>query len=435
MRKGLPLLVCMVVAGLLLSAATGFAGGTKEQSSAAQKPVSLTFWHNYGTEINATTTEALVQAYASVNPNVKINLVSQPADNYFALLQSAAVSKTGPDLIVMWTGLFALKYKDYLTQLDKFIPLSDLKELKGIEWSSDGFDPANGVLVAPLEDQFYIGFYNKALFKKAGITQFPRDWNEFFAACQKLKDAGITPLIYGNGGQNLGAAFYPWYDYSYMMIGAYPLDKWKGFYDGAIPYTSPTIVDQMNKWVSLHEKGYTNSDVITTTNVVDKFIHGQAAMIMDGTWDTKTYEEPMGDNVAAFVPPFSNDPIKGVVEYAGDGYSITTYSQHQKEAADFIKFMISADGQKTIDKAGLIPDRKGFTTSDPINQSMLDFANKQGFTRYPMIDNVIQGNVVNTGSQVLDAALAGQTTVTDALKKMQDTFMQLPADQRSSTYK
>ncbi len=239
MQKRLSLLVCMIVASVFLFTGPLFAGGSKESpAAAAAKPVELTFWHNYGTEINATTTQALVDAYAAVNPKVKINLVSQPADNYFALLQSAAVSKTGPDLVVMWTGLFALKNKDYLARLDKFIPAADLKQLKGIEWSSDNFNPDDGILVAPLEDQFYIGFYNKALFKKAGITQFPRNWNEFFAACQKLKDAGITPMIYGNGGQNLGAAFYPWYDYSYLMIGAYPLDQWKGFYDGSIPYTS-----------------------------------------------------------------------------------------------------------------------------------------------------------------------------------------------------
>ncbi len=26
-------------------------------------------------------------------------------------------------------------------------------------------------------------------------------------------------MVYGNGGQALGAEFYPWYDASYMMIG------------------------------------------------------------------------------------------------------------------------------------------------------------------------------------------------------------------------
>ena len=73
----------------------------------------------------------------------------------------------------------------------------------------------------PLEKQFYIGFYNKAGFAKAGITSCPTDWNQLYAACTKLKAAGYTPFIYGNGGQALSADFYPWYDLSYLMIGSY----------------------------------------------------------------------------------------------------------------------------------------------------------------------------------------------------------------------
>ena len=59
----------------------------------------------------------LAKAFHKLHPNVTINVVSQPADNYFALLQAAAVSKTGPDLAVMWTGLFTLQYKNFLTNL------------------------------------------------------------------------------------------------------------------------------------------------------------------------------------------------------------------------------------------------------------------------------------------------------------------------------
>jgi len=36
----------------------------------------------------------------------------------------------------------------------------------------------------PLETQFYIGFYNKALFKKAGITTVPTDWTQLLADLQ-----------------------------------------------------------------------------------------------------------------------------------------------------------------------------------------------------------------------------------------------------------
>ncbi|MDQ9760149.1 extracellular solute-binding protein, partial [Acinetobacter baumannii] len=37
-------------------------------------------------------------------------------------------------------------------------------------------------------------FYNKALFEQAGIEKEPTTWAEFLDVCQKLKDAGITPM-------------------------------------------------------------------------------------------------------------------------------------------------------------------------------------------------------------------------------------------------
>ena len=87
-----------------------------------QPPVTLTIWHNYGTEQNATALQNLAKAFHQLHPNVTVNVVSQPATNYFALLQAAAVSKTGPDLAVMWTGLFTLQYKDFLANLQGKIP-------------------------------------------------------------------------------------------------------------------------------------------------------------------------------------------------------------------------------------------------------------------------------------------------------------------------
>ncbi len=141
----------------------------------------LTLWHNYGTEANATATEALVKAFEAKNPGVTIKIVSQPADNYFDLLQTAAISKTGPDIATQWTGLFDLKYKDYLEPLNQYIPLDELKKMKGIEYSSLNFTPDDGVLVVPLDLQFYNGFYNKDLFTKAGIDTFPTTWDELFS--------------------------------------------------------------------------------------------------------------------------------------------------------------------------------------------------------------------------------------------------------------
>jgi raffinose/stachyose/melibiose transport system substrate-binding protein len=428
------ILVAGVAVAAMLATACSSSGGTS--SSSTSGPVTLTVWENYGTEQNATALKNMAAAFHKLHPNITLNVVSQPADNYFALLQAAAVSKTGPDLAVMWTGLFALQYKSFLTNLGGKIPASHLARIDpdALKWTANQFNAANGPYVVPLENQFYIGFYNKAAFAKAGVSSVPTDWNQLFAACQKLKAAGYTPMTYGNGGQPLGAEFYPWYDMSYMMIGSYPVSEWQKLYSGQIPWTSPAVSAQLSNWAKLKSSGCTNSDVLTKTNNLGDFETGKAAMIMDGTWDTQKFTDAMGSKVAAFVPPFSDNPIKGVVDFAGDGLSMTTYTKHPTQALQFLDYMTTPQAGAFVKAAGLIPAIKGMSTSNPVNQQMLNFVSQDHMTPYPMLDNVVQPEVVTTGSKVLPPVLNGSMSPGAALQNMQTTLGQLPAASRGSSY-
>jgi ABC-type glycerol-3-phosphate transport system substrate-binding protein len=428
------ILVAGVAVAAVLATACSSSGGTS--SSSASGPVTLTVWENYGTEQNATALKNMAAAFHKLHPNVTVNVVSQPADNYFALLQAAAVSKTGPDLAVMWTGLFTLQYKEFLTNLQGKVPASALARIDpdALKWTSNDFNPSNGPYVIPLENQFYIGFYNKAAFAKAGVGSVPTDWNQLFAACRKLKAAGYLPLTYGNGGQPLGAEFYPWYDMSYMMIGSYPVSEWQKLYSGQIPWTSPTVSAQLSTWAKLKSAGCTNNDVLTKTNNLGDFESGKAAMMIDGTWDTQKFTSALGNKVAAFVPPFSSNPIKGVVDFAGDGLSMTTYTKHPTQAAQFLTFMTTPQAGAIVNAAGLIPAIKGMSTSNPVNQQMLNFVSQDHMTAYPMLDNVVQPEVVTTGSKVLPSVLNGSMTPSAALQNMQTTFGQLPPTSRGTSY-
>ncbi len=416
-------------AASLVLAGTFYASGP----ASASAKTTLTLWQNYGTEQNAVATTNLVKAFEKANPNIAIKIVAQPGTSYFAQLQAAAISGNGPDLAVMWTGIFDLQYSKFLVNMKGNVPAADLAKMGGLQWESPNFNKANGPLTMPLETQFYIGFYNKALFRRAGITSVPTDWSQLFAACAKLKAIGVTPMVYGNGGQAISTEFYPWYDMSYLMIGAHSLADWKGLYDGAIPWTSAANVTQLKNWASLQSKGYTNKDVLTNTTNIQTFEKGKAAMLVDGTWDTAQYTSKMGSNVAAFVPPFSTTPINGVVQYPGDGFSVMKYSKNKAAAFKFIDFLTTNQAGHIIDQAGLIPDIAGLTTSNPVNQQMLDFVTKGHMVAYPMMDNFVQVNVGNAADKVLPAVLGNQQSAKSALQNMQQTWQQLPAAQRSPT--
>lgn len=395
-------------------------------------PVSITLWQNYGTEANAPATYAFVKAYEAIHPNVTINVVSQPAANYFALLTAAAISKTGPCLATQWTGLFTLQDKSYLEPLNSYIPMSTLESFKGIQWGSDNFNPASGVYVVPWEMQTYNGFYNKKLFAQAGITTLPKTWADLAVVDQKLKAAGIQPFVYGTGAQGLTAGFYPYYDLSYLMM-MIPVADWQKLYDGSLPWTDPTIQAQLDKWVALKANGYTNQDVLNDTQSFQQFLAGKAAMTLEGTWAISAVEKAMGANVGVFLPPFVDQPLNGVVEFPGDGFAMTNYCQNKDVAVDFLKFLADPVAQKIVADEGLIPTVTGSSASDPLANELLGYAANQGYTRYPMIDNVIQGEVQAVGATVLVAAFAGTMSTHAALQKMQDALMALPADRRSAS--
>ena len=431
MRKKLILASAIAIA-LVLS---GCSSSSNDSAATSDAPVTITLWHNLGDTQNAEATKALTDAYTAAHPNVTFELVSQPGDNYFALLQAAAVSKNGPDLALMWTGLFALKYKSYLTNLKGLVSDAALAREGSLEWTADNFDAASGPYVMPLDRQFYIGFYNKDAFAKAGVSAVPTTWNELYAACGKLKSSGFTPIVYVNGGQSLGALYYPWYDASYIAIGQSSVSGLRDLYSGANQWNSAANIDSYSKYAALKTKGCTNSDVLTKTNNVEDFLGGKAAMIIDGTWDTKKFTDAFGDKVAAFVPPFSDSPIKGVVEFAGQGFGLTSYSKNQAAAAAFLEFMTTDEAAKVIDGAGLIPNVNGATTSNAVNQQMLDFAATGGLDRYPMLDNVLQGDVVDAGNKIIPSILGGKTAVKSGLDQMAQVWKALPADNRTETYK
>jgi ABC-type glycerol-3-phosphate transport system substrate-binding protein len=421
--------------GALVAVLTVTVASVSLASSTSKRATELTLWHNYGTEGNAVATKNLVAAFEKLHPDISIRVVSQPADNYFALLQSSAISHTSPDLAVMWTGLFDLKYAKFLLNLKPYFSSAETSKLNGIDYMAPDFNLKNGFLVMPLENQFYIGFYNKALFAKAGLKGAPTSWNELYSDCAALKAKGITPMVYGADTQGLGQTFYPFYDFSYAMAGILSPAEWRGLYSGTTSWTSPKVVSQLTKWAALRTKGCTNPDVLTKSGILDAFTSGKAAMIVDGSWDTATLQKGLGKNLAPFAPPYSDAKQHGVIQYPGDGFSVMKASKHSKEAVEFLKFMMTPQASKIIGAAGLIPDVKGATTDNPVANQMLALATKGGLEPYPMLDNVIQSEVVDVASKQLVAAFGGTTSPTKALASMQAALKGLPSDRKGSTFK
>src|SRR5207245_9175879 len=107
----------------------------------------------------------------------------------------------------------------------------------------------------------YALYYNKALFKKAGIARPPRTYPEVLKDCKIFKSKGILPLAYGDRD---GYSTDNWvtYDYaSYMAPHDISLVN-----DGKMQYTDPKLVKPLEQLVKFKQQGCVNADASTHEN-------------------------------------------------------------------------------------------------------------------------------------------------------------------------
>ena len=155
-------------------------------------------------------------------------------------------------------------------------------------------------------DMGMIGFwYNKALFEKAGITAPPASWDEYLAAVQKLKDAGVTPLAIA--GKDQWPSMHLW---TYLVLrngGAEALQQMVQTGD----WNTDACIKAGEAVVALnahdpYQKGYRAA---TYPQEAAEVGNGKAAMELMGQWapavqaDSSADKKGLGDDLGWFAFP------------------------------------------------------------------------------------------------------------------------------------
>ncbi|BBH20244.1 ABC transporter substrate-binding protein [Paenibacillus baekrokdamisoli] len=408
---------------------------SKDSKSKDGEKVTLTYWTQFTESLpESKWINAAVKRFEDSHPNVKVNVVHQTQDpSYFTMFQASSLSKTGPDIVDLWTGLYALRYKQFLEPLNKVLTDEQKGNLIGLQYASDGFDSTKSIYGIPSETQFYMGYYNKKLFEKAGIKDVPKTYEELLEVCKKLKDAGILPIA--DGGFN-GSAYMPFQGFSYFMMNTLSVDDINKLRTGEIALTSQQMVEPLEKWAALYKNGYVNTDAMSTVNANKLFVEGKAAMVFnDGSWDIPQFQEALGvDNVGPFFPPVYNEnaPSKGyTVAYPGVMTGVTNYSKHKELSLEFIKSALDPSVMGVMAQEGLVPALKGLSTDLMKNPLQLQlYKILQENKNWPMFDNLIQSEVMSTMTKEFQLVALDQVSPSDALKVIQQAWDSLPAGEK-----
>jgi arabinogalactan oligomer/maltooligosaccharide transport system substrate-binding protein len=356
MRRGTA--ATALVASLALAATA--CGGSGGGSGKSDGPVTITWWDTSNATNEAPTYQALVADFEKANPTIKVKYVNVPFDQAQNKFDTAAGSKGAPDVLrseVGWTPAFAKK--SYLLPLDGTDALADQGKFQPSLIKQAQYDGKTyGV---PLVTDTLALVYNKAVFKKAGITEAPKTWDELKADASKI-DA--KEHVYGYWGSTQA-----YYAQTFLYgEGTDTVDASAK----KITVNSAAAKKAYGTWLSLFSgqglhKADTTADAYA--HIQDAFVSGQVAAIIQGPWEITNFYKGSAfkdkSNLGIAPVPAGSTGKAGAPT---GGHNLSVYAgsdqAHQQAALKFVKFMTSAKSQETIAlKNSTLPTREDAYTA------------------------------------------------------------------------
>jgi multiple sugar transport system substrate-binding protein len=421
-----------------MTAAMAACGGSSkgDETAAGGKPQTgqlegtLTVWDwEYESPTWGKALAALDKEFMQQHPGVKIKHVGQPFNNYNQLIESSFSAKSGPDAVMFNPGgAGILAWTKSLENLGDRITPQMKDNLTGWDAVSEGFDPAKGTYALPYGIEGDVFYYNKKLFKKAGLDpdKPPTTLEEMKADAAKLKAAGIVPF---GGGNKEGYENYWWF--SVFWPGVATPQQGLELADGKVKWTDPKVVNTFKPYVDLVKAGYFPPAYASTPlfpDAVNDFAAGKSAMFAGLVSSDASYVEfnkALGvKNVGVFEVPGVDAPKPNYLPIGPKvTWSITKFSDKKDLAWAYISFMVSEQAQKEqfVD-AGVVPNDKRVDVSDsapPQVQQMLEDFRSTPTAFGP--HGLWPLRVSNDEGRQISLVLNGDKSLADALKAIQAT--------------
>ncbi|MDQ0278595.1 multiple sugar transport system substrate-binding protein [Arthrobacter silviterrae] len=356
------------IAALAITA-TGCSGGTSNSGATNGGGKTLTYWaSNQGTSLDndkqVLTPE--LQKFQD-QTGIKVNLEVIGWNDLQTRIQTAVTSGQSPDVLNIGNTWAAS-----LQSTGAFMPFDSAAfdaiggKAKFVKTAMDtGGVPGQDPTSVPLYGLAYGLYYNKAMFKDAGLTP-PTTWEEMVADAKKLTAGSVH-------GMTLAAGSYTENSHFAFINAAQNGAEFFGP-DGKPTFTSDGIVNGIARYLDLMQADKvvnpSNAQYDNGTQAINDFANGKAAMVLSqNNANSSIASQGMKDDaygVVAFPAPAGGQQIATMV--AGINMSIFKNTKNKDAALQFVKFMTSEATQASLDKSfAALPVLQGVTPSFTTN--------------------------------------------------------------------
>jgi multiple sugar transport system substrate-binding protein len=401
----------------LLSTGCGSASGPDSSSGGSDDKLVVWDWKS-GDESAASYLEEAKADFAEKHPDVTVEFVAQPFDQYYTLLGSAIQAGEGPDVMLFNGGGQIRDRADALVPLDSYLS-EDKDRLAGWEaFSKDGKTYA-----APVTLQGHPIYYNKALYKEAGLDPDtpPATWNDLVGNCATIKQkTGATCFSLGNK-EGIGIQFF----LSALASGVLTEQEYDDWIAGERDWASADVKQIFQLWKETNDAGLNNEGPNSTAMFNDSFAtfqSGKAAHIIGlmsdiGHW--KDFNEFLGpENVGVMLAPAVNADAKPSLPYDGGiGYAVAKWTNDPELAADLVRSLTSEKALAVFyEDAGAIPSDTGIDMSaaGPAVATIVSEIE----TGKPALHVALSAKTLDLMGRLSQQLLSGSVTVDDAVGQL-----------------
>ncbi len=337
-RQRLPLLLIGIIALLAPMLAL-----TAPASSAAQPSGEVALWTEFTTGGEASGIEELVETWNAMDNGITVTHRPIGNEEFFTVIRTALAGGEPPDL---------LQYEGYQQTRDFAAAgqLTDLTELW--EANQDRFALSEaGARACTHEGKIYCIpytydtgwqiYYNPQILEANGID-VPQTYEEFLAALETLKSAGVIPISLGAID---GWPAEHWY-MAFLVQRCGVATIYQAIEMSGASFTDECFVQAAADLQSLAEGGYLSAgatgDDYGTSQAV--FLSGQAAFFQTGSWFASGWEQtrPTFDVGIMPFPRFSDaafpDDVTGAVTHV---FAVPTGAKNPEAAMEVLDWMAS----------------------------------------------------------------------------------------------
>jgi multiple sugar transport system substrate-binding protein len=409
-----PLLMALAACG----AASDSSGGDSAGEGSAGGSGKLVVWDwKSGDPTAKAYVETAKADFAKKHPDVEVEFVAQPFDNYYTLLGTAIESGSGPDVVLFNGGAQLRDRTDALVPLDEM--LGDNQErLTGWE----AFQSEDTTYAVPITLQGLPIYYNKKVYADAGLDPEapPATYAELQDACAAIVDAGKDCFSLGNK-EGIGMEFH----LSAFGAGVLSPEQYDAWLAGDRDWSSPEVKQIFDMWVQTNKDGWYNDGVNSTAMFMDeftKFQGGESGNVIGLISDVahwKSFDEFLGKDLGVYKPVQVTDQGSSFMPAEGGiGYGVTEWTADPELAYDLVDSLSSTDALTDFyAEAGAIASDTTIDTSDSGIESVGDIVSWLPDSK-PMLHTALSAETLELLHRLSQQLVDGQVTVDDALAKL-----------------